>query len=261
MQKTADTHIHLCSEEYASDWRSLAEEAVHAGISAFIVPGTDPESSRRALEMSREYKHILAAGGIHPHDCQTASPQSFELIRSMLPMLIAVGEIGLDYHYDFNPRSSQRACLADNIELAKEADLPVIIHTRESDDDLLDVLKSTGLPRRGGVVHCCSSPWAYAKKFLDMGLYIGITGMVTFPKAAEMRENAEKCPHDRLLIETDGPYLAPVPHRGRLCRPLWLLDTAAEIAELRGLSPEELKRQAALNACSLFGERLAELLK
>ncbi|MBQ7503345.1 TatD family hydrolase [bacterium] len=260
MLKTADTHIHLNSEDYASDWQSLVQEAVKAGINAFIVPGTDPESSKQALAMSAECNHILPAGGIHPHDCQTASAQNFDLIRSMLPKLIAVGEIGLDYHYDFNPRQDQRRCLADNIELAKEGDLPVIIHTRESDEDLLDILKGAGLPRRGGVVHCCSSPWEYVKKYLDMGLYIGITGMATFPKAVEMRENAEKCPFDRLLIETDGPYLAPVPHRGKRCQPIWLLDTAAKIAELRSQSPEELKQQAARNACSLFGGRLTELL-
>lgn len=261
MLKTADTHVHLNSEEYQEDWQQLVTECSENGINALIVPGTDAASSQRAAEMSRICANILPAGGIHPHDCETMSAETLNIIKDLLPSLIAVGEIGLDYHYDFNPRSLQIECFEENIELARKGGLPIIIHARESDEDIIGVLKNSGIPEKGGVVHCCSSPWEYVKKYLDMGLYIGITGMVTFPKGTEMQEAAVKCPLDRLLTETDGPYLAPVPHRGKRCRSVWMLDTIKKIALLRRTEFTNVYQQTAENACSLFGERLEKLLR
>ncbi len=250
----ADTHIHLNSEEYQTNRSQLIAEAKQLGVSAFIVPGTDLPTSQSAVDLSKQENSILPAVGIHPHEADS--------IEKLFPYAVAIGEIGLDYHYNFSSPEQQLKCLEENFKLAQKADLPVILHIREADTDMLQFLQRFGVPHKGGVVHCCSSNWETAQKYLALGFYIGITGMVTFPKLKDVAEIAAKCPADRLLVETDGPYLAPVPKRGRLCEPAWLKEyTLPYIAKLRGKSVEDTAQQTAANACRLFGERLTKLLQ
>ena len=258
----ADTHIHLNSEEYQTNRSQLIAEAKQQGMNAFIVPGTDLPTSQSAVALSQQESSILPAVGIHPHEADSLSAEALQGIEELFPYAIAIGEIGLDYHYNFSAPEQQLKCLEENFKLAQKADLPVILHIREADTDMLQFLQRFGVPHKGGVVHCCSSNWETAQKYLALGFYIGITGMVTFPKLKDVAEIAAKCPADRLLVETDGPYLAPVPKRGRICEPAWLKEyTLPYIAQLRGQSVEETAQQTAANACRLFGERLTKLLQ
>ncbi|MBQ7528988.1 TatD family hydrolase [bacterium] len=252
MSKIIDTHIHLNVEEYAQNYSELIAEAQTQGIVKFIVPGTDLISSQSAVRMSQENEAIVAAGGIHPHEALKASEDDLEKIKVLAKDLVAIGEVGLDYYYDFSPKDIQKQCFSDNIDLACQLDLPLIIHCREADGDLLDILQNSSLPSKVGVIHCCSSAWEYVSKYLDLGFYIGITGMVTFKKALFTQEAALKTPLERLLVETDGPYLAPVPHRGSILRPVWIRDTISYIAKLRGLNEEEFIEATYANACKLF---------
>lgn len=255
-----DTHVHLNAPEYASDWRQLADAAEAEGVGAFIIPSEDAESSLAAAVICRKDRRMLFAAGLHPHEAGKLSDSEMAAIEALLPEAAAVGEIGLDYHYDFSPRSRQLECFKANLELACRHDLPVIIHVREADSDMLELLSTLELPPKRGVIHCCTSGWESAQKYLELGFYIGITGMVTFKKMTDVHETAAKCPKDRLLLETDGPYLAPVPHRGARCEPAWINLTADRIAELRGLKREELIDSCSANACRLFGSRLQDIL-
>lgn len=258
----ADTHIHLNSEEYQATWPQLIAAAKQVGLTAFIVPGTDLTTSRSAVAMAKQESSILPAVGIHPHEADSLSAEALQGIETLFPQAVAIGEIGLDYHYNFSKPEQQLKCLEENFKLAEKADLPVILHIREADTDMLQFLQRFGVPHKGGVVHCCSSDWNTAQKYLDLGFYIGITGMVTFPKLKDVAEIAAQCPADKLLIETDGPYLAPVPKRGRICEPVWLKEyTLPHIAKLRGQSIAEVAQQTTANACRLFGKRLTELLQ
>ncbi|MGM9991600.1 MAG: TatD family hydrolase [Candidatus Bruticola sp.] len=255
-----DTHIHLNSEEYKDNWQQLIAEGKSSGLKAFIVPGTDLPSSESAVMMSQQETAILPAVGIHPHEADKLNQYNLEQIERLLPQAVAVGEIGLDYHYSFSSPQQQQKCLQANFALAEKAKLPVILHIREADQDMLNFIYKFGKPTAGGVVHCCSSDWQTAQDYLNLGFYIGITGMVTFPKLKNVAEIAAKCPADRLLIETDGPYLAPIPQRGRVCHPAWIKYTLDYIANLRGITPEALAEQTSANACNLFGKRLLNLL-
>ncbi|MGM9999003.1 MAG: TatD family hydrolase [Candidatus Bruticola sp.] len=255
-----DTHIHLNSEEYKDNWQQLVTEAKDSGLRAFIVPGTDRLSSESAVIMSQQESSVLPAVGIHPHEADSLSEENLRHIEDLLSQAVAVGEIGLDYHYSFSSPHQQKKCLQANFNLAKKSNLPVILHIREADQDMLNFIDEFGVPEAGGVVHCCSSDWATAQKYLNLGFYIGITGMVTFPKLKDVAEIAAKCPSDKLLIETDGPYLAPVPKRGRICNPAWIKYTLDYIANLRGQTSETLAEQTSANACRLFGRRLQNLL-
>lgn len=258
----ADTHIHLNSEEYQDNWTQLVSAAKNFGITAFIVPGTDLPTSQSAVAMSKQEESILPAVGIHPHEADSLSEEALLGVEELCPQAVAIGEIGLDYHYNFSTPAQQLKCLEENFKLARKANLPVILHIREADEDMLNFLQRFGVPTKGGVVHCCSSNWETAQKYLELGFYIGITGMVTFPKLKDVAEIATKCPAHRLLVETDGPYLAPVPKRGRVCEPIWLKEyTLPHIAKLREQSVEELAQQTSANACRLFGERLTTLLQ
>ena len=257
---TVDTHIHLNDEAYQEDWHDLVKEAKAAGIGAFIVPGTDVPTSQRAVNLSLEETSIIPAVGLHPHEADQLSEKALEDIRKLFPQAVAIGEIGLDYHYSFASHEQQLLCLKSNLALAREADLPVILHIREADTDMLSLLAQEAPLPRGGVVHCCSSNWETAQKYLQLGFYIGITGMVTFPKLKSIAEIAAKCPQDRLLIETDGPYLAPIPHRGQRLRPVWIKDTLAYIAGLRGQTCEVVAEFTTKNACNLFGNRLSKVV-
>lgn len=256
----ADTHVHLDSEAYAPDLPEILDRARAAGVLAMIAPATQLESADAILALAERHPCILPAVGIHPHDAKTFDATSVARIRALAPRAVALGETGLDYHYDFSPRDEQRANLRAHLDLAVDLGLPVILHCRESEDDLHEELERVCPLPAGGVVHCFTSGWEWGQRFLDLGMHLGVTGMVTFPKLKDVHEVARRCPLDRLLVETDGPYLAPIPHRGRRNEPAYVARVVEEVAKLRDLSVEDAARATTATACALFGDRLRNLL-
>ncbi|MEW6283895.1 MAG: TatD family hydrolase [Candidatus Eremiobacterota bacterium] len=250
-----DTHIHLDAEAYRSDWAAVLERALDVGVAAVIAPSTGEESARTLRDMARQDARILPAVGIHPHDAGSYAGSSLSWLRDLAPAAVAIGEIGLDYHYDFAPRDTQLECLRAQLRLAAELGLPVILHCREAEECLHRELTALDLPA-GGVVHCFTGGWEWAPRFLDLGFHLGVTGMVTFPRLREVHEVAARAPLDRLLLETDGPYLAPIPYRGRRNEPGYIPLIARRVADLRGEAPEAVGRCTTENARRLFGCRV-----
>jgi TatD DNase family protein len=212
------------------------------------------------VRVAEGYENVYAAAGVHPHDARLFDDAAAERLRKLLagsPRVVAWGEIGLDYHYDHSPRDVQREVFRRQLRLAREVALPVIIHSREADEDTVEILaREWAGAARGGVMHCFGGGLWMAERALELGFYISFAGNVTFKKAEPLREVARIVPPDRLLVETDCPYLAPVPHRGRRNEPAFVADTARFLAELRGTTPEELGRATSDNFSRLFGVEL-----
>jgi len=251
-----DSHCHLDMDDYADDLAAVLARAVAAGVSEIITVGTDLGSSREALALARKYPMLKAAVGIHPHDVGNAGDADWDALLNLVAQgrdaIVAWGEIGLDYAKNHSPHDIQRRQFARQLELAAQARLPVIIHDREAHNDILAALTASPARQQSGVLHCFSGDWPLAKKLLDLGLYISISGIVTFKNAAALQEVAAKVPLDRLLVETDGPFLAPHPYRGKRNEPAWLVKTAEHIAGLRGMPLSELVAATAANTRGLF---------
>lgn len=247
-----DTHCHLDNAQFDKDRDAVIERALGAGVERMVAIGTGegPPDLEAGIRLADRYPAIYATVGIHPHDSAKAAPQYFRRLAELIqhPKVVALGEIGLDYHYDFAPREVQRAAFVEQMAVAREARKPIVIHTREAWDDTFAVLeehwKPTGL---GGIMHCFSGGPKEAERSLALGFHLSFGGMVTFPKAFDVHEAARLTPADRLLIETDAPYLAPVPRRGKRNEPAYIVDTARKLAELRGVSVEEIVRVTADN--------------
>lgn len=248
-----DSHIHLDSREYAEDWALLLDRAAAQGVRASVVPATDLDSSRRILEMAADPR-IAPAVGIHPHQAASFGPESRAQLADLARHAVALGETGLEMFYDFCPLEVQQVNLRAHLELAQETGLPLILHCREAEELLYREV--CAFPGLRGVVHCFTGAWDWAERFLERGFYLGVTGMVTYPKATTVHEVARRCPLERLLVETDGPYLAPIPYRGRRNEPGTVPAIAARVAELRELEPAELARATTAATVSLFGPRL-----
>ena len=246
-----DSHVHLAEECYQNDLPQLWQQAVEAGVFACIVPATNSVSWREVLRLSQGYPNLFPALGIQPHDAKEYTPALLNDLESLCAQAAAIGEIGLDFHYDLSPRPQQIECFRAHLDLAKRHNLPVILHCREAEEEFLKSLREVGVPQ-GGVVHCCTCTYDYVEEFLALGLHIGVTGMVTFPKLSAVHAIAERCPLERLLIETDGPYLAPKPHRGERNVPAFVRFVATEVASRRNINPQELAAQTARNAIELF---------
>jgi len=249
-----DTHAHLDSEEYDADRDEVIGRARAAGVVHIVNVGYDLDSSRRSIALAEEYDFIYAAVGIHPHGADEAGSGYLAELAKMAahPKVVALGEMGLDYYRNLSPRPVQKKVFREQLVLARELDLPVIIHDRDAHRDLLEILRGTRPGPAGGVLHCYSGSWEMAKECLAMGFYISIAGPVTFPNAPKMKDIAVRAYLDRLLIETDSPYLTPVPHRGKRNEPAHVAFTAAEIARLRGMEAEDLSRMCTENARNLF---------
>jgi len=239
-------------EAFDPDREEVIRRAGDAGVRTMITIGSDLKGNTGGLDISKKYDFIYSSVGFHPHDAKDFTEEIFNKIKgwASLPKVVAIGEIGLDYHYDNSPRETQRAVFVKQLQLAKEVDLPVIIHSREAERDTLDIIRESGVNK--GVFHCFSGDMDVAGKGIEMGFSISIAGPVTFKKAKRLREIAAAIPDDRLLIETDAPYLAPEPFRGRRNEPSFLVHTAKLVAELRGVSPEDIARITSLNANRLF---------
>jgi len=248
-----DSHAHLDDRRFAPDLEEVIGRAREAGVTAILTVASNLRAARASIDLAGRFPFIRVAVGIHPHDAAAAPDDYPERLRRLarLPGVAAIGEIGLDYHYDFSPRPVQREVFRVQLELARELDLPVVIHAREADGDILAALREAGPGR--GVMHCFSGDLAMAEACLDLGYHLSFAGNVTFPKSEELRRVAARVPLDRLLVETDCPYLAPVPKRGRRNEPAFVVHTARALAELRGMTLEELAAQATANARVLFG--------
>jgi len=260
-----DSHCHPDNKRFDSDRAKVFARAEAAGVRTILVigngdgPGTATFDC--AIKLAEQYEGVFATVGIHPHEAALATQKDFEemVALSRHPKVVAWGEIGLDYYYDHSPREVQQRVFLQQIELAKMAKLPIIIHCRPSDDsdnawdDLLRLLRenwqSTGL---GGVMHCFTGSVEQARASLDLGFVISFAGNITYPKAQNIRGAASLVPLDRMFIETDSPYLAPVPHRGKRNEPAFVVEVARHISQLRNISPEDIGRQTTENFYNFF---------
>lgn len=249
-----DTHAHLQTSRFDSDRAAVIAAAFADGVGRLVVPGVDVESSRAAITLAAGYPgRVFAAVGTHPHDAHTLDAAALEAERELArsPEVVAIGEIGLDFYRDLSPRDEQRAALVAQLTLARDLGLPVILHNRDSHTELVALLRSHG-EGVGGVFHCFIGNQAMARDALDLGFYLSFAGPLTYPRNTELAEVAAWAPLDRLLVETDSPYLAPQPFRGKRNEPRHVTVTARRLAELRGLSYEEVAQVTTRNAAALF---------
>ncbi|HUW65851.1 MAG TPA: TatD family hydrolase [Spirochaetia bacterium] len=249
-----DTHAHLDDEQFAQDRLKVMERAREAGVTAIVNSSYDLASAAAAVKLAGDHSWIYATCGIHPHEAANAPSDYLDQLRILLaePGVVALGEIGLDYFRNLSPREEQQRVFREQLALARELAVPIVIHNRDAHADVLEILRSDGVGPAGGVMHCFSGSWEMAEQFMRLGLYISLAGPVTFVNAARLPEVASKLPAGRLLLETDCPYLAPVPYRGRRNEPAYVRLVAGRVADLRGVSMEEIAGVAAQNACSVF---------
>ncbi len=249
-----DSHTHVQMRQFAADRDQVLAAAFADGVGRLIVPGVDVETSRDALALAARYPgHVFAAVGTHPHDASTLTPEALAEQRMLAgtPAVVAIGEIGLDFYRDLSPRDVQHDALIAQLGLARELNLPVILHNRDSHAELVATLRAHGQGVRG-VCHCFIGDVTMARDALDLGYFLSFAGPVTFPKNTELAEVAAWAPAERILVETDSPYLAPPPYRGKRNEPRHVALVAARIAALRGISPAELAEQTTRNATELF---------
>jgi len=245
-----DTHAHLDASDYANDRAAVITRASSARI-GIVTVGADLPSSRAALALAARHRTVWPAVGVHPHDAKTLDHRARDELQQLASEgAVAIGEIGLDYYRDLSPRSAQRRALADQLDLARALDLPVILHNRESTKDLLAILRAH--PPRRGVVHSFLGDRALAETFVGLGLHLGIGGPLTFERNEGLRDAVAAAPLDRLLVETDCPYLTPVPHRGKRNEPAYVRYVAEAIAALRGVPVPEIAAATTRNAVALF---------
>lgn len=249
-----DTHCHLNDPEFEKDRDEVIRRMMEARVGRAAVVGYDAQSSALAVELADAYPGLYAAVGVHPHDAKTYDQAVEDGLRSLLshPKVVAFGEIGLDYHYDHSPRPVQQDKFRLQIRLGKAAGLPLIIHEREATADLLKILEEEAAGEHGGVMHCFSGSPETAKIVVEMGFHIGIDGPVTFANARKIPEVLQAVPINRLLLETDCPYLTPVPYRGRRNEPAYLPLVGEAVAKILGMTTEAVARQTTENAEKLF---------
>jgi TatD DNase family protein len=256
-----DSHCHLDPAYCPDGADAVIERARAAGVGAFVCIGVGSEAvARAALELAARRADVVATAGVHPHD---AASFGLDLAAALAPLLadarcVAVGEVGLDYHYDHSPRAVQQAVFRHFIGEAKRLRKPLVVHTRSAPEDTLAILAEEGARDVGGVIHCFSEDRPFAVRALDLGFDLSFSGIVTFKSARAVQDVAAWAPEDRILLETDSPYLAPVPLRGKKCEPAYMLHTADYVAGLRGLSRQRLAEITTANACRRFGPALAD---
>jgi len=254
-----DSHCHLDNPQFDPDREAVIDRALAAGVERMVVIGTGegPPDLEAGIRLADRHESIYATVGIHPHDASKATPETYKRLAELLKhsKVIALGEIGLDYHYDHSPREVQRDVFLQQMMIAGEARKPIVIHTREAWEDTLGLLETYWRPRGlGGIMHCFTGDAEQARQALERGFHLGFGGVLTFPKADGLREAARITPDERILLETDCPYLAPVPYRGKRNEPAFVVDTARRLAEIRGTTPEAI---AALTTTNF--QKLAKL--
>jgi TatD DNase family protein len=232
----------------------IIHSAKQCHVHTIITIGIDLASSQRAVELAHTYPGVYASVGIHPHSAEEGNDAVYQQLRELAASakVVAYGEIGLDYAKQYAPVERQRLECTRQLKIAKELELPIIIHDREAHEDTVQIIREQGPFPAGGVMHCFSGDTAFARQALDLGLHISIPGIVTFKNALDLQKVAKEIPLNRMLLETDGPFLTPIPFRGKRNRPEYLLYTAAMVAELRGISIDEVARQTSQNTRQLF---------
>jgi TatD DNase family protein len=250
-----DTHAHLNADQYKEDLHEVMERAKEAGVSNIVVVGFDTLTIKRAIELAEAHDYIYACVGWHPVDAIDMTDDDLKWIEELAnhPKVVAIGEMGLDYHWDKSPHDIQKDVFRKQIRLAKKVKLPIVIHNRDATADIVEILKEEGAAEVGGIMHCFSGSVEIAKECLDMNFYISLGGPVTFKNAKKPKEVAFEIPLDRLLIETDCPYLTPHPYRGQRNEPSYVKLVAEQIAEIKGVTFEEIARATSDNAKKLFG--------
>ncbi|GAA0225260.1 TatD family hydrolase [Metaclostridioides mangenotii] len=251
-----DSHAHLNDERFDEDRDELIKSLREKNVDLVVNPGADIETSKSAVELSNKYDFIYAAVGVHPHDVSELDDSAIETLREMATKnnkVVAIGEIGLDYYYDHSPREDQKEWFKKQILLANELKLPIIIHDRDAHADTFDIIKEYKSNEIGCVLHCYSGSVELAREYIKMGCYISIPGTVTFKNSRKVREVAREIPLNKLFIETDSPYMAPEPHRGKRNDPSLVAFVADKIAQEKGISYEEVCEKTKENAKIFFG--------
>lgn len=249
-----DSHAHLDSNKFDKDREYIIESLKKNDIELVLNPGYDMASSIKAVSFAQKYENIYAAVGYHPHDAKDMTEGTIDIIKSLTKKnkVLAIGEIGLDYHYDNSPRDIQRKWFREQIKLARELDLPYIVHDREAHEDILKIMKEEHYSDSRGILHCYSGSSELAKEFIKMGFLISLAGPVTYKNAKTSKKVAKEVPLEYLLVETDAPYLTPVPNRGKRNEPIFVRYVAAEIAYIKDISFEKVARQTTTNFKKLF---------
>lgn len=254
MPTIIDTHCHIYYDDFKQDWEQMLARADEAGVKGMVVVGADLASSRQAVALAEQYPHIYCTIGLHPHDAAGADEATFMLLQELATTTakcVAIGEIGLDFYKNHSSREDQELVFRRLLQMAKELGKPVVVHDRDAHSESLAMIKEAGITR--GVMHCFSGDLAFARQCLDQGLHLSIPGTITYSSNEQLREVVRNVPLERLLLETDCPYLSPVPHRGKRNEPAYTRITAEKVAELRGLTVEDVGRITTMNAGRLFG--------
>jgi TatD DNase family protein len=250
-----DSHCHIDMKQFDADREAVVARAGEAGLAEMlVVGGVDEEGAhRRAMEVAASFG-LPATAGVHPHEARIADAAVYDELQALARegRIVAVGEIGLDFHYDHSPRPAQREAFRRQVRLAREVGLPVVVHTREADGETAEILESEGASEIGGVIHCFTGGLELARRALDLGFLISFSGIVAFPRSEVIQQVAREVPDDRLLVETDAPYLAPPPYRGRRNEPAFVVEVARKVATLRGTSLEAVGALSEANYRRLF---------
>ncbi|MFD2639674.1 TatD family hydrolase [Piscibacillus salipiscarius] len=249
-----DTHVHLNADQFMEDRDEVIKRALDEGVKYMVVVGFDRKTIPLAIEIAEQYDFIYAAVGWHPVDAIDMTDEDLNWIEELSdhPKVVAIGEMGLDYHWDKSPHDVQKEVFRKQIRLAKKVGMPIIIHNREATEDIVQILKEENAQECGGIMHCYNDVIDYAEECLKLGFYISLGGPVTFKNAADPKIVAEEVPLDRLLIETDCPFLAPHPNRGKRNEPAYVKLVAEKIAEIREISLEDVAKHTTENAKKLF---------
>lgn len=254
MEYIFDTHAHYDDEDFDVDRYELLESMKENGIGTIVNIGASMRSCKTTLALAEKYPFVYGVLGVHPSDCGDMTEEDLEWIKanSANEKIVAIGEIGLDYYWDKAERDVQKKWFVRQLEIAKETGLPVVIHSREAAQDTLDIMKSEHKGTTGGVIHCFSYGVEMAREYLNMDYFIGVGGVLTFKNSKKLKEVVEYAPMDKIVLETDCPYLAPVPYRGKRNSSLYLPYVVETMAEIKGMTPEEVIRATAENARRLY---------
>ncbi len=249
-----DSHCHLADKQFSSDLDAVLKRAKDAGVERCIAIADDIKESEKCLSLAEKLEQVFCTVGVHPHVSGQWSEGSSQKLISMVKSskkTVAVGEIGLDYHYDNSPRDVQRDVFRIQLELAKELNMPAVVHCRDAIQDLKQIIQDVDPPSL--VLHCCTEQWENVSSLVERGYFLSFTGIATYPKAEDIRETIKQCPLEQMMVETDAPYLAPIPHRGKRNEPAFVVEVAKLLAELKGKSLEEIDDITTKNTVEFFG--------
>lgn len=258
-----DSHCHLADKQFAEDCDAVIRRAVAAGVTWMVTIADSLEESETCIALSKKYDQIFCSVGVHPHHAAAwrnpkhqmpnskSAAEVLERLARLSQKVVAIGEIGLDYHYNFSPPDVQKAAFREQLELAKELRMPTVVHCRNAIDDVWAIVDAARLERL--VLHCCTEKWEEVRKFVDRGYLLSFTGIATYPQSEEVRRTIRMCPLEQMMVETDAPYLAPVPFRGKRNEPAYVIEVAKGVAEVKGIPPEEADRATTGNAVRFFG--------